>query len=84
LLYRSGDQIMAVNYTVKGGSFVPEKARVWLSKLGAATSFDLAPDGKRLAVVLPVASQETTKPDHEVTFVFNFSDELHRRIPVAK
>jgi serine/threonine protein kinase len=84
LLYRSGDQIMAVNYTAKGGSFVPEKARVWLSKLGGATSFDLAPDGKRLAVVLPVASLETTKPDHEVTFVFNFSDELHRRIPVAK
>ena len=84
LLYRSGDRIMAVNYTLKAGSFLPEKPRVWLSKLGEATSFDLAPDGNRLAVLLPVATPETTKPDHEVTFVFNFLDELRRRIPVAK
>jgi Tol biopolymer transport system component len=36
LLYQSGDQIMAVSYTVKGDVFVPEKPRVWISKLGAA------------------------------------------------
>jgi serine/threonine protein kinase len=84
LLYRSDDQIMAVNYTVKGDSFVPEKPRVWVSKLGGATWFDLAPDGKRLAVVTPVETSEAHKPDHEVTFLFNFFDELRRRVPVGK
>ncbi len=72
LLYRSGDQIMAVNYTVRGDSFLPEKPRVWMSKLGGATGFDLAPDGKRLVVVMPVAPAEPPKPEHEVTFVFNW------------
>jgi Tol biopolymer transport system component len=83
LLYQSGDQIMAVNYTVKGDSFVPEKPRVW-AKLGGATDFDLSPDGKRLAVVMPVEAPEATKPDHEVTFIFNFLDEIRRRVPAAK
>src|SRR5208283_5497016 len=84
LLYQSGDQIMAVSYTVKGDSFVLEKPRVWLSKLGGSTDWDLAPDGKRLAVVMPVDTPEATKPDHEVTFIFNFLDELRRRVPVGK
>jgi serine/threonine protein kinase/WD40 repeat protein len=84
LLYQCGDQIMAVKYKVKNGSFVPEKPRVWLSKLGGATDFDLSPDGKRLAVVVPVGTTEATKPDHEVTFVFNFLDELRRRVPTGK
>jgi serine/threonine protein kinase/WD40 repeat protein len=84
LLYQSGDQIMAVKYKVKNGSFVPEKPRVWLSKLGGATDFDLSPDGKRLAVVMPVGATEASKPDHEVTFIFNFLDELRRRVPAGK
>src|SRR5262249_37321272 len=49
LLYQSGDQIMAVAYTAKGDTFVTEKPRVWLAKLDG-TAWDLAPDGKRLAV----------------------------------
>jgi Tol biopolymer transport system component/tRNA A-37 threonylcarbamoyl transferase component Bud32 len=82
LLYRSGDQMMAVKYAVKGDSFVPERPRVWVSKLGGSTDFDLAPDGKRLAVVMPVATPEAPKPEHEVTFLFNFFDYLRRRVPV--
>jgi hypothetical protein len=34
-----------------------------------------------LAVVTSVAATETPKPDHEVTFLFNFFDELRRRVP---
>ena len=30
LIYQSGDQIMAVNYTVKGDTFVAGKPRVWI------------------------------------------------------
>jgi hypothetical protein len=75
---------------VKGDAFVPEKPRVWAAKLAGATDvggaqlFDLASDGKRLAVEVPVDEPEPPKPQHEVTFVFNFFDELLRRAPVGK
>jgi Tol biopolymer transport system component len=84
LLYRSGDRIMVVNYRVKGDSFVPEKPRVWGPKLAGAKEFDPAPDGKRVAIVVPVGAPEVSKAEHEVTFVFNFSDELRRRVPAEK
>jgi serine/threonine protein kinase len=83
LLYQSGDQIMAVNYAVKGDSFVAEKPRVWLSKLGG-TQWDLAPDGKRMAVLTPVETGERPKQDHEIVFLENFFDELRRRVPLNK
>jgi len=83
LLYRAPDgQIMAASYTVKGDTFVADKPRVWLAKPGG-TEFDLSPDGKRLAVVTPVASAEGPKPEHEVVFLENFFDELRRRVPVG-
>jgi len=84
LLYQSDDQMMAVNYTVKGDVFLPEKPRVWTAKLGGATWLDLAPDGKRLAVAIPVETAVAPKPEHEVTFLFNFLDELRRRVPTGK
>jgi hypothetical protein len=58
LLYQApGGQIMAANYAVKGDTFVADKPRVWLEKPGS-TDFDLFPDGKRVAAVMPVASSE--------------------------
>ena len=89
LLYQSGDQIMAVAWTAKGDRFVAEKPRVWLAKLGAfragfGTAWDLAPDGKRLAVVTPAETPGAPKQDHEVVMLLNFSDELRRRVPPAK
>jgi hypothetical protein len=88
LFYQSGDQIMAVSYTVKGDSFVTEKPRVWATKLGGLTSgartFDVAPDGKRLVVLTPVEPQEAPRADHDVVFVLNFLDELRRRVPAGR
>jgi serine/threonine-protein kinase len=81
LIYQAGDQLLAVSYSVNDESFVAEKPRVWIDKLGG-TDWDLGPDGRRVAVVTPVAATETPKPDHEVTFLFNFFDELRRRMPV--
>jgi eukaryotic-like serine/threonine-protein kinase len=83
LLYLNGDQVMAVSYSVQGDTFVAEKPRVWLDKLGG-TQWDLAPDGKRFAVLTPVAAPEAPKNEHEVTFLFNFFDELRRRVPAGK
>jgi len=81
-MYQSGDQIMAVSYTVKGDTFVPDKPRVWIAKLGG-TDWDLAPDGKRVAVVIPMESAVAPKPEHEVVFLENFFDELRRKVPLG-
>jgi len=56
----------------QGDSFVNDKPRVWLDKLGG-TQWDLAPDGKR-ALVLPVAAPEAPKQEHTVVFLENFPD----------
>jgi serine/threonine-protein kinase len=89
LLYQSGDQIMAVAYTAYGDRFVAEKPRVWLAKLGGfragfGTAWDLAPDGKRVAVVTPAETPEAPKQDHEIVMLLNFFDELRRRAPLNK
>ncbi|MGH9593014.1 MAG: hypothetical protein ACRD5L_07970, partial [Bryobacteraceae bacterium] len=83
LLYQSGDQIMAVSYTVKGDSFVADKPRVWLAKIGGESVFGLAPDGKHVAVLSPVETSEAPKADHEVVFLQNFFDELRRKAPAG-
>jgi hypothetical protein len=82
-VYQSGDQIMAASYTVKGDTFVPEKPRVWIAQL-VGTQWDLAPDGKRVAVLTPVEGAEAPKQEHEVVFLLNFFDELKRRVPVGQ
>jgi serine/threonine-protein kinase len=88
LFYQSGDQIMAVSYTVKDDSFVAETPRAWATKLGGSASvgrrFDVAPDGKRLALLTPVEPQEAPKADHDVVFVLNLLDELRRRMPTGR
>jgi serine/threonine-protein kinase len=83
LVYRSGDQILAASYTVNGDTFVAEKPRVWIAKLGG-TQWDLAPDGQRVAVLTPVETADAPRQDHEVVFLQNFFDELRRRVPLGK
>jgi Tol biopolymer transport system component len=63
LFYRTEDQrIMVANYIVRGESFVADKPRVWFGKklanLGLTINLDLAPDGKRLAVLMPAENPE--------------------------
>jgi hypothetical protein len=74
---------MAARYMVNGDTFAAEKPRVWIAKLGG-TQWDLAPDGKRVVVITPVASATALAPEHEVVFLENFFDELRRRVPLAK
>ncbi len=64
-----------IAHTIPGRGATQGEGVVW---------FDLAPDGKRVAVELPVATSEGPKPEHEVTFLFNFFDELRRRAPLGK
>jgi serine/threonine-protein kinase len=86
LFYQSGDRIMVVKYKVNGNKFDSENPVVWAKNLGGVQpgNWDVAPDGKRLLVLTPVATGEAPKPDHDVTFLFNFFDELRRKVPLNK
>jgi serine/threonine-protein kinase len=88
LFFRTEDQrIMVASYSVKGGSFVPEKPRVWSEQRigGGATfgNYDLAPEGKRIAALVPFG-QQADQPRNQVTLLLNFYDELRRRVPVGR
>jgi serine/threonine protein kinase len=65
------------------------KFRVWAPKLVApgrpnAYAWDLAPDGKRVALLTPVNSSDGGKQEHVVVLLQNFFDELRRRVPLGK
>ena len=75
---------MVVGYTVKGESFVADKPRAWTASLAGLGGFDVAPDGKRLAVMLPVTTREAPRQDHTVVLLQNFLDELRRRAPADR
>ena len=66
----------------------PLKPRVWLEKRLANTllggpNYDLAPDGKRIAALMP-EEEETEQSQNHVIFLENFADELQRKVPVGK
>ncbi len=42
-------------------------------------SFALAPDGKRIAALMPVETAEAQKAQSHVIFLMNFFDEVRRR-----
>ena len=84
LLYLAGGKIMAVGYTTSGGSFVAEKPRLWADNVTGVTAFEVAPDGKRLAVIVPAVAREGSSREHTIGFVQNFFDELRRRAPLGK
>jgi len=85
LFYRTpDDKIMAVTYTASGDSFHADKPQLWspgqFTDRGATFNFDLHPDGKRFAV-LKAPSTEPAPVVNKVSFVFNFFDELRRKLP---
>jgi len=86
LFFRSSDnRIMVASYTVQGDSFAADQPRVWSAKQvsGRLGSYDVAPDGKHIAALMPVETPEAQAQNH-VIFLENFFDELRRRVPMAK
>jgi Tol biopolymer transport system component len=83
LYYAQGDQIMAVSFIAKGDAFVAGKPRVWIPKLGG-TVIDVAPDDKRVAVIMPVESTSAPQQEHDIVMLQNFFDEVRRRVPIGK
>jgi serine/threonine-protein kinase len=88
LFYRTEDQlIMVASYTVENGSFTATRPRVWsqtrLFNTGLVQNFDLAPDGKRFAVLTSAGKPETQEAPRAM-LVLNFFDEIRRRVDGAK
>ena len=81
-----GGGIMVVNYTAKDTTFVWEKPRLWsdhrMSRTTTGKTYDLAPDGKRFAVLEILQEVEQTTDTH-VNLLLNFTDELRRRVPIG-
>jgi serine/threonine-protein kinase len=82
-------RVMAAAYTVQGSSFVAEKPRTWserqLSNLtNTSRNIDVAPDGKRFAVILPVEQAGSNQARSRVTFIENFFEEVRRKAPASR
>ena len=93
IFFRTLDnQIMVANYTThsstQGDTFTAEKPRLWadqrMAEVGASLNYDLHPDGKRIVALLPAASPGGSKDSTHVTILFNFFDQLRRKVPVGK
>jgi Tol biopolymer transport system component len=85
LFYLSPDnRIMVVNYGTSGYSFVPGKPKRWsdtpIQNLSGNPEFDLAPDGKRFAII-PLSEGASKQSAPHVTLLVNIFDELRRRLP---
>ena len=86
LFYRTTDsKIMVVTYTASGDSFRADKPQLWspgqFTDRGVGVyNFDLHPDGKRFAV-LKAPAQNKTRAVNKVSFIFNFFDEISRKVP---
>jgi serine/threonine-protein kinase len=86
LFYRADDQrVMVVPYTATGDTFAAGRPRVWsdrrIQSLGLTATFDLAPDGQRVAAVLSAAALEPAQK--HATVVLNFFDEVRRRVTTS-
>jgi Tol biopolymer transport system component len=88
LFYRTPEsKIMVVTYANSGDSFHADKPQLWspgqFTDRGGSFNFDLHPDGKRFAV-LKAQGTEQTAAVNKVSFIFNFFDELRRKLPPGK
>jgi Tol biopolymer transport system component len=89
LFYRTVDsKIMVVTYAASGDSFHADKPQLWspgqFTERGIGNyNFDLHPDGKRFAVLKAPGTQQNLVVNH-VSFIFNFFDELRRKLPSGK
>jgi len=86
LFYRTTDsKIMVATYNATGDSFRADKPQLWspgqFTDLGPGFyNFDPHPDGKRFAVLKAPGTEETAAVN-KVSFIFNFFDELRRKLP---
>jgi len=71
-------QIKVADYVATGDSFSPARPHSWNDT--RVERFDLMPDGKRAVMVPSYEQKEAT----HATFLFNFADDLRRRVPAGR
>ena len=78
-------RVQVAAYTVTSDSFVAEKARFWSEKqmadVGLSSSFNVAPDGKRVLVLLAAGDPKT---ETILRVLLNVDSELRRRAPAHR
>jgi serine/threonine-protein kinase len=77
-------QLMTIPYKDAGGSFETGKPLVWSRQIAlftAARSYDPAPDGKRVIVLMPADAPQAAHD--RLIFLLNFFDELRRRVALS-
>ena len=84
LFYMGADnRIWSVSYAIQDGAFSAAKPHVWSTlkvfRDGVRQNFDMSPDGTH-AVVFPAAESEQQSGSLHATFMFNFVDEVRRRV----
>jgi eukaryotic-like serine/threonine-protein kinase len=89
LFYATDRQrIMRASYIIKNGTFVPASPVAWtdrrLADTGVIAGLDLAPDGRRFAVLLPAEQPDEQQAANHVTILFNFQDEVRRRVAAGR
>jgi hypothetical protein len=87
IVYQSPEnRLLVASYRVEGEAFVADKSRVWadrrFKRRPGFRSFDLHPDGERVALVAVPEGERVVKQD-KLVFVFNFFDELRRIAPTS-
>jgi Tol biopolymer transport system component/predicted Ser/Thr protein kinase len=79
------DKIMVATYTSSGESFRADKPRLWspgqFTNRGTSLNYGLHPDGKRIAVLKAGNGETAPPPINKASFIFNFFDELRRKVP---
>jgi serine/threonine-protein kinase len=90
IFFRSPDNtIMAAAYRAAGESLQADKPVLWspsrIAGRGTFFNFDVAPDGKRMAVLANPESEENAGARiDKFVMVLNVFDELRRRVPAGK
>jgi serine/threonine-protein kinase len=82
-------RILVAAYTASGGSFAAQKPRVWSEKqlsnlVTVSKNLDIAPDGKRFAVILPAEQPGPASSGSRIRMIENFAEELRRRVRAGK
>ena len=86
ILYSTVDgRILVSDYEVRGDTFVAGKPRLWTERrIGRELDFgvfDLSPDGERILTSVNPNEATDRKTSVHATLLFNFLDELKRRVP---
>jgi serine/threonine-protein kinase len=85
LYFGTDDQrIMVAPYTVSNGRFAAGVPRQWtpvrLADTGVLPSFDVGVDDRHIVALLPAARPAEAQAANHVTLMWNFADELRRRV----